>query len=310
MNSELVIICIPTFKRPGLLRNCLISISNLHIPKTYQVKIIIVDNDENESAKVIYHELEVLTNFPLYYFVEKTRGLSSVRNKLIEESIFLKADFIAFIDDDEQASVDWLTHLTLAMEKYNADVCTGPVMEMNREGPSTHKKAKTTGSVPRHISTNNVLLRTKLVVEQNIRFDVFYNFIGGEDFDFFEKSSKLNNKHIWVAEAYIYEVLTRQRDNLSYLYFRHFTGGINSVLRFKRSNPAWRTWIRFLPKIIGKLVSAVFRLILCILTFSKYQRDESIKKFSNATGYLAGLMNIVVERYRNIQTEDSNIPHH
>jgi succinoglycan biosynthesis protein ExoM len=288
------------------LRNCLLAIAKLQIPDKYHVKIIVVDNDENETARVIHSELQKKINLPTYYFVEKTRGLSTVRNRLIEESILLKADLIAFIDDDEQPALDWLCQLTLAMEKHNADVCTGPAIEINTENPSTHKKTLATGSKPRHISTNNVLLKTKLIVEQNLRFDIFYNFIGAEDFDFFERSSKLCNTHIWVAEAKVYEILIEQRDRLSYLYYRHFTGGINSIMRYRRSNPLWRAWLRYLPKIIGKLLSSILSILLCVLTFSKKHRNDAIKRFSNGTGYFAGLMNVAVERYKNIQAEDIN----
>jgi glycosyltransferase involved in cell wall biosynthesis len=306
MKDELITICIATYKRPGLLRMCLSAIANLERPDNYCLEIVVVDNDKDESASLLCNELKNKINFPLHYLVQTERGLSSVRNSLLEKSIELEARLIAFIDDDEQPAAGWLLQIVQAMNKYDADVCTGPVIELGTEYLSAHKKALTTGSKSRHVSTNNVLFKTALVTTQGLRFDPFYNFIGGEDFDFFERSAKLGNKHIWVAEALIFEVIPEQRKKLSYLFYRHFTGGINSILRYKRSNPAWHAWLRFSPKIAGKLIGAILTLLLGLVKLNKEYFYSSIKKLASGIGYFAGLLNIVVERYRNIETEELN----
>jgi glycosyltransferase involved in cell wall biosynthesis len=287
---------------------CLSAIANLQVPENYYLEIVVVDNDKNESANSLCSELKIKLNIPLHYLVQTERGLSSVRNSLLEKSIELEARLIAFIDDDEQPATEWLLQIVQAMNKYDADVCTGPVLEIDTEYLSAHKKALTTGSKSRHVSTNNVLFKTALVTIQGLRFDPFYNFIGGEDFDFFERSAKLGNKHIWVAEALIFEVIPEQRKKISYLFYRHFTGGINSILRYKRSNPSWHAWLRFSPKIAGKLIGAILTLILGLVKLNKEYFYSSIKKLASGIGYFAGLLNIVVERYRNIETEELNNP--
>lgn len=308
MNNELIAVCVPTYKRPGLLRMCLSAIGNLEKPDNYNLEIVVVDNDREESARSICNELNTKLVFPLHYLVQAERGLSSVRNSLLEKSIELEARLIAFIDDDEQPAAGWLLQIVQAMNKYDADVCTGPVIELGTEYLSSHKKALATGSESRHVSTNNVLFNIALVTTQGLRFDPFYNFIGGEDFDFFERSKKLGNKHIWVAEAFIFEVMPEQRKKLSYLFYRHFTGGINSILRYKRSNPGWRAWVRFSPKIAGKLIGALLSLLLGLVKLNREYFYSSIKKLASGIGYLAGLLNVVVERYRNIETEELNNP--
>ena len=304
MSDDLIVVCVPTFKRPGLLRNCLTSIGKLNKPDNYQIEIIVVDNDQQETAKSLCAELAAGLTFSLYYFVQAERGLASVRNRLLEEVASLGADLIAFIDDDEQADPEWLVRHIDNLNKHGADVSTGPVRPISSAYNLPQKKAKASGSTPRHVSTNNVVFNTSLITTQGLRFDPFYNFIGGEDFDFFERSDKQGNVHIWTEEALVFETIPESRNSLRYLFYRHFSGGINSIMRYKRASPAWRAWIRFLPKIMGKLLGAMIYFVLSGVRLDKVLFSTAVKKLANGLGYLAGLLNVVVERYRNIDTEE------
>ncbi len=303
MNDKRIIVCIPTFRRNALLRNCLLSIGKLEVPDKHEVQIIVVDNDERETARLLCTELAAEISCPLHYFVQAVRGLSSVRNSLLNHALRFNADIVAFIDDDEQADPQWLVQHLNNMEKYDADVCSGPVRPVGSQLPSPSKKVYKTGSCPRHVSTNNVLFKTALITKQQLRFDPFYNFIGGEDFDFFERSSTLGNVHIRVEEALVYETIPAERNHLRYLFYRHFTGGINSIMRYRRSHPAWRAWLRFLPKIAGKLVGTIVYSLLACVKFNKMYFFTSVKKLANGLGCFAGLLNVVMERYRNIEVE-------
>jgi glycosyltransferase involved in cell wall biosynthesis len=64
--------------------------------------------------------------WPLRYVVEPRRGLSFVRNRAISEARAARADFVAFLDDDEVATAPWLTELLRVQGRYAADVVTGP----------------------------------------------------------------------------------------------------------------------------------------------------------------------------------------
>ena len=305
MNDRLIAVCVPTFKRPELLRACLLAIADLQPPEKHSLIIIVADNDEDKSAQSVYQDLGANSAFPLYYFVEVERGLSSVRNCLLVEALKLNADLVAFIDDDEQPERDWLVQHIKYMREFGADVSTGPVRPLSHKLALGDKKTKVSGSKPRNVSTNNVLFDTKLIRAQELRFDPFYNFIGGEDFDFFQRSHGLGNSHIWVEEAMVLETIPVERDNLRYLFFRHFTGGINSVLRYRRNSSLWRAWFRFLPKILGKLISSVLFSIISCLCLNRPGLIASVKKFANGLGYLAGLLNVVVERYKYADPEQN-----
>lgn len=302
MNDKLITICIPTFRRPKLLRSCLIAITELQAPEKHNLNIVVADNDEDKSAQSVCETMSSNATFPLYYCVEVERGLSSVRNRLLEEALKLNAALVAFIDDDEQPQRDWLVQHIKNMLEFGADVSTGPVRPISHKLTLGDKKTKVSGSKPRNVSTNNLVFDIKLIRSQGLRFDPFYNFIGGEDFDFFQRSDDLGNSHVWVEEALVLETIPAERDNLRYLFFRHFTGGINSVLRYKRNRSVWRAWARFLPKIAGKLISSLAFSIISCLCLNKSIFIASVKKIANGLGYLAGLLNVVVERYKYVDS--------
>ena len=295
--KQRVAVCIPTYQRQQLLHDCLGSIESLRVPKNTEVHIVVVDNDAAGSAKAVVDKKVASSPFSIHYFIEPARGLASVRNRLVEEAIALNSDYFAFIDDDEQASADWLyKHMDLMHQK-QADVSCGPVRPVGASLEVKGKKAIESGSVPRHVSTNNVIFSNKLVCSQGLRFDTFYNFIGGEDFDFFERSREMGNRHTWCEEAYVEETITADRDSFTYLFYRHYTGGINAVIRYRKKRSTVGAWFRFLPKSLGKIIGAVFYLLFSLLGIRRAPLAIATKKIGSGIGYIAALMNVSTARY-------------
>jgi len=53
LNLPIIAICVATYKRPLLLKNCLSAIQLLNMPDSYKTILIIVDNDIYETARCI-----------------------------------------------------------------------------------------------------------------------------------------------------------------------------------------------------------------------------------------------------------------
>ena len=294
-----IAICVATYKRSELLKYCLSKIKLLELPKKNKINLIIVDNDLNKSAKPIVDSFIQKYPFPIHYFVEPERGISSARNRLINEALLISSNLICFIDDDEFPKADWLVKHLSALVQYNADVVTGPVIPITDEDQIKSFKSKfKTGHKPRHVAAGNVLFKSKLVDEQSLSFDLTYNFTGGEDFHFFDRSSSKNNNHIWVSDAIIYEHVTQHRKTKKYLFFRHFTGAINNVIQYKYKKNNFQAWLHFTLKIIGKIFGALITFILYAITIKNSRLEKCIIKLASALGYMSGLLNIIVERYR------------
>ncbi|HIF51202.1 MAG TPA: glycosyltransferase [Thiotrichaceae bacterium] len=299
-SKNIIAICVATHKRNSMLNNCLSSIKLIELPEDYKTIVIIMDNDVKESARVTVEEASVNSPIPIYYYVAAERGISSARNHLLTKALNHESDLIAFIDDDEFPKKNWLLKLLSALKQYRADVATGPVISLTEEGIniSTTEKKYLTGQQPRKVSTNNVLFKNKLIKEDQLDFDLALNFTGGEDFDFFSRSQSKGNVHVWIDSAIVYETIAKERTAKKYLFFRHFTGGINNVIQYKINNGLFLSWLHFLLKATGKVIGAILAMVSYLLTFNKKTLEKSMIKFASAVGYICGLLNIIVERYR------------
>ena len=298
--TKFVAICIATYKRPELLSRCLHAIEQLILPVNTELLVIVVDNDIAKTGKQTIEETRSDLSMPLYYFVEDDRGIASARNRLLKEAVAKKAEYIAFMDDDEFPEKTWLQNAFLILDKYNADVVTGPVVALSVEGEvtSTTQGKYTDGQAPRKVSTNNVLFKAKLVTTDKLQFDLRLNLTGGEDFEYFDRSLSIGNKHVWAEDAVVYETIVKERTTKKYLFYRHFTGAINNVIQYKYNKGALAAWPHFFFKIIGKAFGAILTFMTYIFTFNKKKLEKSIVKLASSLGYMSGLLNIIVERYR------------
>jgi len=296
-------VCIPTLRRPHMLADCLAAVAGLDAPAGAAVHVIVADNDAAGTARQQVKQLQAAFPWPLHYTLEPERGLAAVRNRLLDTAVELDADWIAFLDDDEMPAPDWLCALWRSAQEYGADVVTGPLVPVHgveETADARGGRQQAAGTVPRHVACNNVLFRAALAVDQGLRFDRFYDFIGGEDFDFFNRSRAAGNPHVWAADAVVFERVPPERRTLRYLCYRHFTGAINNVLRGRRDRGNLAAWCRFLPKLTGKLLAAPVYAVLALITWNGETGRKALKQLSSGLGYGAGLCNIVVERYRDI----------
>lgn len=299
--NNIIAICVATYKRPELLSNCLNSIGQISIPNDYAVIIIVVDNDSEKSGETNFHETTKNIDIESHYYVEPDRGICSARNCLLEKALIHKAAYIAFVDDDELTHRQWLINMINGLESYSCDIVAGPVLPIKETvAPESFSKdlKHPTGSTPRNIPAGNVLFSKRLINEQKLRFDRYFDFIGCEDFDFFDRAIKNNMKSVWIDDAIIFETIMPERNTRRYMMYRHFTGGINVVMRYRRHHSLIFAWGRYLPKAIGKFIGAFYSLIKAIFVSRMTNFDKFIIKLSNGIGYICGLTNLIIERYR------------
>ena len=125
-NNIRVAICISTFRRQKLLRELLNGIGKLSFRKVSppELAIVVVDTpDQTGSVQKVCETVSL--PWPIKYVVEPRRGLTYARNRAIAEAG--SVDFVAFIDDDEVPSPEWLDELLWAQAEFSADVVSGPV---------------------------------------------------------------------------------------------------------------------------------------------------------------------------------------
>ena len=101
-------ISICTRKRPVMLQKCLESFQLLKVPEYTDIYIFVVENDDNPSAQGLVEKVAHHLPFPVQYCSEPRQGISIARNRALFNAIEKNTDYLAFIDDDEWVTENWL----------------------------------------------------------------------------------------------------------------------------------------------------------------------------------------------------------
>lgn len=219
----LISICMCVYKRASL-EKTLATIVSQNLPPDYSLEIIVVDNDVEESGRVICDKIQNTTSsVPIRYFVNGIRNLSDLRNSTMT---YAEGDLFVFIDDDEWASSDdWLKQLLATMDDYQADMVFGVVKVHYPEGTPDwviqgdmlgkddfpHGKKLIKGA------TSNALMKAHWFREKGFKFDPYFGKSGGEDTDLFHRMYKAGAKLVYDAHALVEEVAETDRVNLEYI---------------------------------------------------------------------------------------------
>ena len=136
MLKNIFCIAICTRGRLELLSDCLISIADEITDVGGGHSIVVVENDSQPQSAVVVSDIR--TKYPkldISYCMEPKLGISSARNRALAFGLASKADWIAFIDDDEVMAAGWLRAMLRAAKTMDAEVLTGPVSYRNELQP-------------------------------------------------------------------------------------------------------------------------------------------------------------------------------
>jgi glycosyltransferase involved in cell wall biosynthesis len=298
-------VCIPTYKRPLMLKKLLLSISGCHINEALikDINIIVVDNDIDKTAEKIVKEFrdEYYGLHKLHYHNYPIKGLSHVRNEMFKKAIEFNTDYIVCIDDDEYATPDWLNQLILAATTIKAEIVIGPVIPIfeNKVSPYLanwfkYPKLENYQRV-NFFWTGNFIICTKFLLKHKLQFDERFNSTGSEDSYFGVTALNSGAKIYWANNAIAYESIPAKRAKLKWLIKRNYNGAINFTYRLKLE----KNYFGLLKKIlinIAYLFSGGVALIVTPLPLKwKYW---GILKISEGIGGFAGLFGIQYHEYK------------
>jgi succinoglycan biosynthesis protein ExoM len=220
-----------TYKRCSYLAPLLSSLCKQETGGRFTYSIAIVDNDHLESARSIVTAFAAGAPISISYDVEPRQNIALARNKALENA---SGDFVAFIDDDEEPSPDWLLRLFEAIEAHDADGMLGPIIprfvspppEWAIRGRCFECPPLPTGTVLRsqQTRTGSVLMRRHILDHPADRFRAEFGF-GGEDVDFFARQIARGRRFVWCAEAKVYEIVPAERCRRRYLMKRALLRG-------------------------------------------------------------------------------------
>ena len=242
-------VCVITYQRPKGLQRLLGGLQQLDLPDpSLDVRVVVVDNDPAESARVVCTDAARWLRHPLRYRVEKRRGIPQARNTAIAAAMD-GADFIAFIDDDEVPDAGWLGELLRVQRSSGADAVAGPCETVFEETPPRWIESGGFFERPRHATgarigyayTHNVLVSTRALAGMNRLFDEGMALTGSSDTEFFERFARHGQRIVWADGAMVREWVPPTRTTLTWLLQRSFrVGTATSLIERTRRRPPVR----------------------------------------------------------------------
>jgi cellulose synthase/poly-beta-1,6-N-acetylglucosamine synthase-like glycosyltransferase len=205
-------------------------------------------------------------------------------------------EFVAFIDDDEEADPQWLVRLWAEVQRNQDDGGVGPVLpKFNERTPSWLIRGRfferpryPTGTIlaPWQTRTGNALIRRELLKTRPGPFDEAYDFTGGEDTDLFLRLIRADGRFIAVDSAVVYEHLPPHRTTVRWLLQRRFLAGVAAARLYAATVPveARRRWQRARPLASGLGWTAVG---LLLFPASRIQGLNGLVRAARAFGLFA-----------------------
>ncbi len=237
----LIVIGIPTYKRPEGLSRLLDSISKMDI--AVNLHIIVADNEGAYGVGISTVDKMAGSGYPhkIRAIGVDDRGVAAVRNALLHEAFDIeKADYLAMVDDDEWVEPQWLSALLDMQHTTHADVVGGKVVADYLCTPPTwsnnlkiyYSETGRDGEVDMIWGGGNCLLSKGVYRAKGdvVLFDNYFSVIGGEDDEYFIRlKDKYGCRFAYASQAITHETFGADRLNIRWAWGRSFRIGYSHV---------------------------------------------------------------------------------
>ncbi|NQX94578.1 MAG: glycosyltransferase family 2 protein [Erythrobacter sp.] len=255
-----VTIGVCTFQRLELF-NALASFEGLRDAKGYDLRVLVVDNDETDDLRSRVKEFASEYPFPLRYVHAPAKNISIARNAVLDA---VETPWLLFIDDDEVADPGWLSAMMADAASHDAiigacEAVYDPVMPAWLEACDFHSN-RITGRVE-NAYTSNALLRMTFVREHSLRFRVELGRTGGEDTVFFHELARAGGRMAYCPNAIVLEPVSHGRASMDWVKTRQYRAGQTHGLITREFAPAaYRTLL------LTAGAKAFFSAVMSLLT--------------------------------------------
>lgn len=219
---QLISVCVSTYRRPGQLGQLLQRLDQQLTNGLFNFSIVVVDNDAAETARSIVESWAGRLRVPILYGVEPRQNIALARNASVAMAT---GELLAFVDDDEEPSSEWLLRLYEVLIEYGADGVIGPVVPRFEKGAPFwavnggvfQRPTFKTGEVIhwKAAATNNALVKRELLLELEGPFRPQFG-AGGEDQDLFRRAMSRGRVVVWSAEALCHEPVPPERTKVAF----------------------------------------------------------------------------------------------
>ncbi len=252
------VICVPTFRRPEMLRATLTSIARQQTSATFAV--VVIDNDaEAKQGLAVAREFFADGRLKGFVATEDRQGNVHAINAAfgMARAAFPAAEYFLMIDDDEVAEPSWLDEMIAAARRGDGDIIGGPVFPIFpadvkpafRDHPVYWPTYWTTGPVSQIYGTGNCLIARRVFEGlECAAFDPSFNFLGGGDSEFFTRCRRAGFRFYWRQEAIIREQVTPNRLAFGWLMRRSVATGVINYRIDRMAARSFSSRVRLIAK--------------------------------------------------------------
>lgn len=310
MSEKKLVIGIPTFKRPHGLKKLLLAISKLEVPEEINIKVLVADNEgEDGSGLKMLEELHFDFPFPLRGIGVPVRGISQVRNQILEQVFeFEKSDYLVMVDDDETVEPRWVCELYNIHKTTSADVVGGAILpEFSQEPPKWTtqlpifwRNVHPSGAINLIHGTGAVLLSRRFWdVYNKPKFDIEFGLTGGGDKEFFTRLKKFGVSFAYASQAISYEFYDSSRVTLEWAKNREYRIGSTDIRIMKKHGLSSTMAVKEVIKFFSAI--SYYSLRFCIFYFNENIRIYSLLKIFRQFGKINALFGKPYEEYKNVK---------
>lgn len=225
-----------------MLANLLGTLGDIVIPSDCEVIFLVVENDDVPRSQAVTKAFRPNNGAPLVYVFEPELGIPIARNRAAREAIAMGADLLAFVDDDEEVTPEWLLRLVAGYRQSEAVLIGAPLRlrpprgrrltlsqrmtfrslsaRYERKERRAARRASLNETPGVTVVTNNWLGETALFAEHDIWFDEALRFTGGTDSKFYSEVRQRGLPTGWVKDAFVYETVPQSRLSFYYQFCR------------------------------------------------------------------------------------------
>lgn len=284
---------IPTLSRHASLARAIRSVLTQRLLDNVKVQVVVVDNSEDQNARAVVEALKFECGTKIQFLSEPRLGIANVRNTGVSAA---KGDWVAFLDDDEEASDTWLHHFLNVANATNADAVFGPVTAMADGGALIEnfgryfsrsikgRSGQDITELSAYLGTNNSMFNRRRCFSEPSPFDQKLNQVGGEDSLFLQRLVLRGHSFAWAPNAEVIEWVPPGRLNWHYVRKRRFLSGQIRVLvqYLSRQTP----WVRVLILMSAGVVQCSLGVLAALLCrpFSKSACERALVVCSAGLG--------------------------
>lgn len=227
-----------------------------------QLELLICNNGEASTEPQIENTLA--KHLPTFNGTARVinspeNNIAIGRNVVLDNAAF---DLVAFLDDDEYPSANWLNEMVNVLTECSSVVVAGPVLPVfEQDCPAwvkttdLHNVRNRRNKGPIRMSgTGNVLIDTRPIKE--LRFNRTFGQTGGSDTEFFLRLYDAGHAMHWASDALVYEDIPANRAQTAYMLKRFKIQG-NNYRRIMQERGAIKNTPLFLARAVFMCVASL-----------------------------------------------------